>query len=373
MKFFDIADETELETSKNDNSILIDNIQAAINTINDSIDELEASMKAADNSLNASIAEKETDAKKQLDSAVKELKNEINSLSDNLSKKVITDEATVSNISITNASITDADITGLKAETLNADSIEAKKVKADEAEITNASITETLKAVNAEIENLEADKFSMEAIEAAKAEIKELTAEIANVKTLEIEAITAADDDKWHTPNTTPNNEELLKITIPAYDGIIQVITRDNEFNLTIFNGSGVSFTQNDTMPIYRVEVESKTINIYLQNIGDSISYKLLYIGNKAKDKSTSEIVDRAKYDSNINTKKSFVLLDVIDPNGINGLSVVSVETLPASGTDKTIYIVNNDKSYYSDGTDYFPMTFDETENIDFNTFISEE
>lgn len=373
MKFFDIVDESELETSKNDNSILIDNIQATINTINDSIDELEASMKSADNSLNASIAEKEADAKKELDSAVKTLENEITSLSNNLSKKVVTDEATISNASITNASITDADITGLKAGTLEAENVEAKKVKADEATISNASISETLKAAKAEIEDLEATSFSMESIEAAKAEIENLAAKVASIKTLEIEAITAADDDKWHTPNSTPNNEELLKITIPAYDGIIQIITRDGEFNLTIFNGSGVSFTQNDTMPIYRVEVGSKVINIYLQNIGDSISYKLLYIGNKTEDKSFSEIVDKTKYESNVNTKKSFVLSDVIDPNGINGLSVVSVETLPASGTDKTIYIVNNDKSYYSDGTDYFPMTFEETENIDFSTFISEE
>jgi hypothetical protein len=169
------------------------------------------------------------------------------------------------------------------------------------------------------------------------------TATILGIKSYEIEASQKADAPKiiadvvtgrtWHTPIGTPDNTELLKITIPNYEGIIQIQTEDDEFNVSIFNNALVSWTEKADY-LFRIQRSGTATELYLQNIGDTIDYRLLFIGSEDTVVPTSEIVDKTGIRQNVLTFNG-----VYGAGGGSGTQIIFVDELPSVGEEGVIYL----------------------------------
>lgn len=110
-----------------------------------------------------------------------------------------------------------------------------------------------LNAVNAAITNLNMTNLKAETFESRLAVISSLTSGMSTIARLNADLITVSDDGKWHTPTAHPTNDELLKVSFPYYDGIVNIVSPNETFNISLINNTLVTFNQKD-LNLYRVD-----------------------------------------------------------------------------------------------------------------------
>lgn len=196
-----------------------------------------------------------------------------------------------------------ANISNANIGELNVSQETVNQINAQNASINSATI-ELLSVTNFTIQNLRAANIEADTVSAENGNIRNVRGDKVNAKVVS--------GKEWKTPISTPDNTELLHISIPKYKGIIQLQTENNIFNLTIFNDSSITLNQSDIY-IYRVERNTSTIDIYLQNVGVQVNYRVLHVGSEFFLEETSEIVDRTNYEQNITQVEEVVFFESSD------------------------------------------------------------
>ena len=295
------TDETESQNvQESQQNAKLDALQSAVDSLNSQVSAINASITA----INASIDDKYS---AQTQTLLTALTNQIDSLSVALEASISTAQlnATYGNISTLTVTLS-ATMTELTASI--AKIAEKLTVKESEIETLNADSAD-IETLNANIANLETAKinllsvvsFTVNTLTAIIINADDVNAENATIGTIKNNKINTKviAGKEWKTPISTPDNTELLHISIPKYKGITQLQTEDDEFNLTIFNDSSITLNQQDYF-IYRVERNENTFDIYIKNVGDTVNYRILHVGSESFDSETSEIVDRTLYQQNI-------------------------------------------------------------------------
>lgn len=299
-----IGKNTNIETQNNkkdsQQDTRIDSLQTAVDSLNAQISAINASIEA----INASIEDKYSAQTQTLMSA---LTSQINALSESLSSVVSTTQvsANIGNFERLAATIS-ATITSLSAEIATV----TEKATVEEAEVNtldvNTANVGTLAAVVANLETVNAELLNITSFVVTTLTVENLSAENVDAENIDADVV---ESDKvktknitgkeWHTPISTPNNEQLLHIFIPKYKGVVQMQTEEDEFNLTILNDAALSYNQNGQI-IYRVERQENGIDVYLQNLGDTVNYRILHIGSESFMEEWSEIVYKSPYEQNV-------------------------------------------------------------------------
>jgi len=350
--------------------ILLDNLQAAITSLEDELEQIKAASSVNVRTLEGKINTSNSSLNTNLNNAVITLNNTIQQLQQSLSNKTITEELSSQLATITEIIAGNVRANSIVSEgSLTAANITAPKVHSDNAAITSLE-AENITAETIKADELDIGQMNFDSLEAEKAEITDLKTDNAEITNLTVDTISVSDKD-WKVPNTTPTNDELLKIHIPVYSGIVSIITKQNEFNVSIFNNSAATFNQLDEY-IHRIEFVEDGTNIFLKNVGNSILYKEIHLGEATFDESSSEIVDRAFHNMNVGEMKGFISDKRITFQDEPELMFQPVEVLPEGGMKNVIYIVNGDKSYYCDGFNYYALTSDVVEDIDLDTLLGE-
>lgn len=294
--------DTERNNGRKDRAqdVRIDSLQNAVDELNADITEIEITVENLSQSIDDKYAA-------QTQTLMSELNSRIQSLINNLEDFVNTAQvnANIGNFERLAATIS-ATITSLSAEIATI----TEKATVEKAEVNtldvNIANVGTLRAVVANLETVNAELLNVTSFVVATLTVENLSAENVDAENIDADVV---DSDKvktrnitgkeWHTPISTPNNEQLLHIFIPKYKGVIQLQTEEDEFNLTILNDAALSYNQNGQI-IYRVEKQENGIDVYLHNLGDTVNYRILHIGSETFLTEWSEIVYRSPYEQNI-------------------------------------------------------------------------
>lgn len=341
MIFFNGGNGGDTPAKDKKQDIEIASLQTAINEINAAIESLQISI----NVINADIADRYDT---QTQTLLNELTAQMSSLSADLAQSVATDGLTANVANIGNLAVNvAATIEALTAKTIKV----LTKIEAENGDI------KTLSSNTANIGTADITTLTNENANIGEANIQKLIAELASFETLLMETVGAthieADDinarvinadnvsgNTWHTPISTPDNTELLKITLPKYDGIIQLMTENGEFNVSVINNFLVSYNQSAEY-IYRIERE-ETVNVYLKNVGDTVNYRVLLVGKEDSIAVTSEIVDRTNYHQNIVDFAGVLSVKEM----VLGVNIVFVDYLPEVGEEGNIYLSYDEGAY---------------------------
>ncbi len=315
-----IGKKTNMETQDNkkdsQQDTRIDSLQTAVDSLNAQVSAINASITA----INASIEDKYSAQTQTLMSA---LTSQINALSDSLSSVVstarvsadignfermaVTLVATISNVTADILKVTNkAEIESADVENLNADNGTVTSLNAQLAMIQEATVT-LLHIADFTAQTIISDSVTSETVTADSVFSDNVESEEINARNIS--------GKEWQTPISTPDNTELLEIAIPKYNGVIQLQTMDDKLSLTLFNNGAAAYNEKADY-IYRVERDENNINVYLANIGDTINYRLLYIGSEDYAESHSEIVDKTNYQKNIEDFAGLLFFD--DSGGVS-------------------------------------------------------
>ena len=315
--------------------IKIADLQAAVDELNTQIDAISTTL----GNLSASIDDKYA---AQTQTLMNALTAQINSLSSALESALTTGQLTAQIANIERLMVTvSAGFVALEAETakiesLEAEGIESDSVKADSAEIQTLSAE---KAVfnEATITLLNMLALTVQSLTSDTASIKEVTAEKINSEKIETDLLNAEHiaGGAWHTPISTPDNTELLHISIPRYNGMAQLQTEDNEFNVSILNNYLISYNQRGEY-LYRIERKGESVDIYLQNIGDTVNYRVLFVGSETSGTVTSELVDKTDYRQTITDFAGVLSLESV----VLGVNILFCDYLPDEGEENNLYVV---------------------------------
>lgn len=322
--------------------IQIDSLQSAIDEINADIDTLTQTLTTLQTSVNAQIdSETQTllntlnsqmsDLRASLESAVST--NQMTAVIGNLQQLAVTVSATISALTAgsINAStgITTANLTSASSDigTAQAASLSTGSLDATVATLGTVSAS-VLNVVTFIIENLTATNFSA------------TNGAITNFETSLIKADTIT-GKQWHTPVSLPDNTELLKIRVPAYDGIVTFISEDGEVNVTIINNAFISYNQN-VQYLYRIDSKTDYVDLYLSNIDDTINYQVIYLGEGERGTVTSEIVDKTGIQQNIETLKGIISISSKELN----VELIFVQSLPEVGRENVIYLIETEGAF---------------------------
>lgn len=296
------TEQTQAQNNKKDSQqdTRLDSLQTAVDSLNSQVSAINASIQA----INASIDDKYSAQTQTLMSA---LSSQIEALSSSLASVVSTAQvsANVGNFERLAATIS-ATITSLSAEIATI----TEKATIEEAEVNtldvNTANVGTLAAVVANLETVNAELLNVTSFVVATLTVENLSAKNVDAENIDADVV---DSDKvktrnitgkeWHTPISTPNNDQLLHIFIPKYKGVVQMQTEEDEFNLTILNDAALSYNQDGDI-IYRIERQENGIDVYLQNLGDAINYRILHIGSESFMEEWSEIVYKSPYEQNV-------------------------------------------------------------------------
>lgn len=317
----------------------IASLQAAVDSINAQITAINSSISA----LSDTIDDKYSAQTQALMSA---LTSQINALSESLSALISTNQINADYGNFERLAVTvSATIESLAAVVLNV----SDKATISEAEVTSLeAVNETvtsLTATEATLQRAVVDSLSI----VSNFSLRALSAESANIFSLNSIQISASQKvttpeiytkvitgTTWQTPIGTPDNTELLKITVPHYEGIIQLITEDREFNVSIFNNSLFTWTEQSGY-LFRIQRNDENTEIYLENIGDTVNYQLLFIGSKNIVTATSEIVDKTGIRQNVYTFNG--VYGAGSGEGGSGSQIIFVDELPSAGEEGIIYL----------------------------------
>ena len=315
-----IGNNTNIETQNNkkdsQQDTRIDSLQTAVDSLNAQVSAINASITA----INASIEDKYSAQTQTLMSA---LTSQIEALSSSIASVVSTTQisASIGNFERLAATIS-ATITSLSADIATI----TEKATIEEAEINSLDVNtvnaETFEGGIANLETANINLLNVTSFVVTTLTVEDLNAEKVNAGNIDADVV---ESDKvktdnitgkeWQTPISTPDNTELLRIAIPEYNGVIQLQTMDDELSLTLFNNGAAAYNEKADY-IYRVERDGNNTNVYLANIGDTINYRLLYIGSEDYAESYSEIVDKTNYQKNIEDLAGLLFFD--DSGGVS-------------------------------------------------------
>ena len=299
-----IGDPTEQQTNNrqkdNQQDTRIDSLQSAVDELNAQVYEISVALDAISESIDDKYDAQTQTLMAALTSKIDELTEylatvvstaQVNADIGNFKYFATTVSATLSGLSADVATITQkAIVKDAEIETLEADSIDADELSATIANLETANIN-LLNVTSFVVTALTVENLTAEEIEAESAAIKDIEANRINTRNIS--------GKEWHTPISTPNNEQLLHIFIRKYKGVVQMQTEEDEFNLTILNDAALSYNQNGQI-IYRVERQENGIDVYLQNLGDTVNYRILHIGSESFMEEWSEIVYKSPYEQNV-------------------------------------------------------------------------
>lgn len=331
-----IGDPTEQQTNNrqkdNQQDTRIDSLQSAVDELNAQVYEISVALDAISESIDDKYDAQTQTLMAALTSKIDELTEylatvvstaQVNADVGNFKYLAATISTTLSGLSADVATITQkAIVKDAEIETLEADSIDADELSATIANLETANIN-LLNVTSFVVTALTVEKLTAEEIEAESAAIKDIEADKINTRNIT--------GKEWHTPISTPNNAQLLHIIIPKYSGVVQVQTMDDELSLTIFNNGSVAYNEKDDF-LYRVNRDENNVNVYLANIGDTINYRILYIGSESYTESYSEIVDKTLYEKNIESLSGVLFL-----NDSGEVSVVGDYQKKITGAASTI------------------------------------
>jgi len=344
-----------------DQDILLDNLQSAIDTIDDRIGELEQQLVSDYNNLTGLVNQTGIEISTTTSEIVRNLRDELTTLEGNLAQIVMTQKVKSGEIEADYANITEADIGKANVNTL----------KATNADIGTAqiehSVQNLIEATRIVVSTLEADTIHFDNLEATLAEIESLKSDSAEIKELlsekiEVDAITGTEANLLQ-PNTFPQNDELLLINVPMYNGEVKLTEVNGLFSISVINTGLVTYSSPDEL-IYAITFDNYGAHIYLDSVGRTVSYKEIHIGEKDYETSTSEIVDKTTLERNIEYKYGAVARNPLDAKVDTGWNVVAVEELPEHLVNNTVYLIENKGAvYYMDDTAY-PITY--VFNLDF-------
>lgn len=338
-----------------DQNILLDNLQSAIDTIDDRIGELEQQLVSDYSNLTGLVNQTGIEITTTTSQIVNDLRSELTTLEGNLAQIVVTDKVESDDIEADYANITEADIGEATVSTLKATNAEI-----DTAQIEH-SVQSLIEATRIVVETLEADTIQFDTLEATVAEITSLKSDSAEIKELlsekiEVDAITGTEANLLQ-PNTFPQNDELLLINVPMYNGEVKITEVNGLFSISVINTGLVAYSSPDEL-IYAITFDNYGAHIYLDSVGRTVSYKEIHIGEKDYETSTSEIVDKTTLERNINYKYGAVARNPLDARVDTGWNVVAVEELPEHLVNNTVYLIENRGAvYYMDDTAY-PITY---------------
>ena len=321
----------------------IDSLQTAIDTINSQITAINETLAALSDSIDDKYSA-------QTQTLMSELGSRLTALTQSMAQSFSTEQvnATIGNFERL-AAVLSAEIGNLSARILSVtEKITAAEVDSESADIgdlkSNNIKTDTLTADSAQIHSLVVDLLNMTSLSVTNLTAGTLTADSAEIGEIESDVIKAdvITGKEWHTPISTPDNTELLKITLPKYDGVLHLTSQDDEISVTVFNNSIVTYNERSEY-LYRIERnENENTCIYLANVGDTVNYRVLHVGSETFDDDYSEIVDKTLFEQNITEKEGalfFYLSDFVDSKELSFLKGVesNIQNQIDSKQDKTL------------------------------------
>lgn len=338
-----------------DQDILLDNLQSAIDTIDDRIDELEQQLDSDYNNLTGLVNQTGVEISATTSQIVNNLRSEITTLESNLAQIVMTQKVKSGDIEADYADITEADIG-----TATIDNVNATNAEIDVAQI-NHSVQNLIEATRIVVETLEAENLNYNVFNALVANLSALHANSADIRALFAERVEAeslyAPQDTFFQPNTFPQNDELLVINVPAYDGEVKLTELHGLFSISVINNGLVTFGSPDGL-IYAVMFDDFGTHIYFDSVGRTFSYNELHIGSRTFSSSTSEIVDKSIVTPNVTDKFGAVSRSPIDINQDSGWNVVVVDELPEHPVNNTMYVIDGVGCIYYTNNTAYPITY---------------
>ena len=338
-----------------DQNILLDNLQSAIDTIDDRIGELEQQLVSDYNNLTGLVNQTGIEISTTTSQIVNNLRDELTTLEGNLAQIVVTDKVKSDEVETELANITEADIGEA-----NIGNLKATNATIDLATIEH-SVQSLIEATRIVVDTLEADTIQFDTLEATVAEITSLKSDSSEIKELLAESIETdlimGSQTRFFQPNTFPQNDELLVINVPAYNGEVKLTELHGLFSVSVINNGLVAYGSPDGL-VYAVTFDDFGTHIYFDSVGRTISYNEIHIGEKDFESSTSEIVDKIAVETNTPERFGAVSRSPLDVRTDNGWNVVVVEELPEHPVNNTMYVIEGVGAiYYTDDTAY-PITY---------------
>lgn len=338
-----------------DQDILLDNLQSAIDTIDDRIGELEQQLVSDYNNLTGLVNQTGIEISTTTSQIVNNLRDELTTLEGNLAQIVMTQKVKSGKIEADHANITEADIGEANVNTL----------KATNAEIGTAqiehSVQDLIEATRIVVGTLESDTIQYHTFAAIIANLTQLHSNTADVRALVAGSVETellySPQGRFFQPNTFPQNDELLVINVPAYDGEVKLTELHGLFSVSVINNGLVTFGSPDGL-VYAVTFDDFGTHIYFDSVGRTVSYNELHIGSRTFSPSTSEIIDKSAVATNVTDKFGAVSRSPIDINQDSGWNVVVVDELPEHPVNNTMYVIDGVGCiYYANDTAY-PITY---------------
>lgn len=338
-----------------DQDILLDNLQSAIDTIDDRIGELEQQLVSDYNNLTGLVNQTGIEISTTTSQIVNNLRDELTTLEGNLAQIVMTQKVKSGEIEADYANITEADIGEANVNTL----------KATNAEIGTAQIEHSvhslIEATRIVVETLESDTIQYHTFAAIIANLTQLHSNTADVRTLVAGSVETeilhAPQGRFFQPNTFPQNDELLVINVPAYDGEVKLTELHGLFSISVINNGLVTFGSPEGL-VYAVTFDDFGTHIYFDSVGRTVSYNELHIGSRTFSPSTSEIIDKSAVATNVTDKFGAVSRSPIDINQDSGWNVVVVDELPEHPVNNTMYVIDGVGCIYYTNDTAYPITY---------------
>lgn len=338
-----------------DQNILLDNLQSAIDTIDDRIGELEQQLVSDYNNLTGLVNQTGIEISTTTSEIVRNLRDELTTLEGNLAQIVMTQKVKSGEIEADYANITEADIGEANVNTL----------KATNADIGTAqiehSVQNLIEATRIVVSTLESDTIQYHTFAAIIANLTQLHSNTADVRALVAGSVETellySPQGRFFQPNTFPQNDELLVINVPAYDGEVKLTELHGLFSISVINNGLVTFGSPDGL-IYAVTFDDFGTHIYFDSVGRTVSYNELHIGSRTFSPSTSEIIDKSAVATNVTDKFGAVSRSPIDINQDSGWNVVVVDELPEHPVNNTMYVIDGVGCIYYTNDTAYPITY---------------
>lgn len=323
--------------------IQIESLQTAIDTINSQITAINQTLAALSDSIDDKYSAQTQTLMSELDSRLTALTQtmaqrlstfQVNATIGNFERLAAVLSAEIGNLSASVISVTEKlTAADLESSTANIGEINANNIDAD-----------VLIAQSSRIHSLVVDLLNMTSLSVTNLTAGTLTADSAEIDKVASDVIKAdiISGKEWKTPISTPDNTELLKITLPKYDGVLHLTSQDDEISVTVFNNSIVTYNERSEY-LYRIERdENENTCIYLANVGDTVNYRILHVGTETFDNDYSEIVDKTRFEQNITEKEGalfFYLSDFVDSKELSFLKGAesNIQNQIDSKQDKTL------------------------------------
>ena len=346
---------TDKSVVDEDQNILLDNLQAAIDTIDDRIGELEQQLVSDYNNLTGLVNQTGIEISTTTSQIVNNLRDELTTLEGNLAQIVMTQKVKSGEIEADYANITEADIGEANVNTL----------KATNAEIGTAqiehSVQSLIEATRIVVSTLESDTIQYHTFAAIIANLTQLHSNTADVRALVAGSVETellySPQGRFFQPNTFPQNDELLVINVPAYDGEVKLTELHGLFSISVINNGLVTFGSPDGL-VYAVMFDDFGTHIYFDSVGRTISYNELHIGSRTFSPSTSEIIDKSAVATNVTDRFGAVSRSPIDINQDSGWNVVVVDELPENPVNNTMYVIDGVGCIYYTNDTAYPITY---------------